>query len=262
VSEVGPTYRGEPCTTMATGIQTHVGCCGFVVAQEQYFRLFKVIEIQQTFYQLPRLRTAEKWRKAAPDDFEFTLKAWQLITHEPSSPTYRRLGTKIEPAEMGEYGSFRSTAAVKDAWARTAMFARALGAKIVVFQCPASFRATKEHVGNLRAFFAGIDREGLQFAWEPRGAWPNRLVKDLCGELDLIHCVDPFRSEAQHGEIQYFRLHGVTGYQYRYNDGELERLKRWVEDKSTYVLFNNNWMKEDALRFLEMTGGGQISADR
>jgi uncharacterized protein YecE (DUF72 family) len=246
---------------MQNSVQPHIGCCGFVVAQEQYFRLFKVIEIQQTFYQLPRLQTAEKWRKHAPDDFEFTLKAWQLITHEPSSPTYRRLGRKIEPAEMGEYGSFRPTAAVKDAWARTAMFARALGAKIVVFQCPASFRPTAEHVGNLRAFFTAIDRGGLQFAWEPRGAWPSRLVKDLCRELDLLHCVDPFHSQPQHGKIQYFRLHGVTGYQYRYNDGELERLKKWAGTKATYVLFNNDSMKEDALRFLKMTGGGEFSAD-
>ena len=242
-------------------IETHVGCCGFVVAQEQYFRLFKVIEIQQTFYQLPRPQTAEKWRKAAPDDFEFTLKAWQLVTHEPSSPTYRRLGKKIEPGETDQYGSFRPTAAIRDAWARTAMFARALGAKIVVFQCPASFRPTAEHVRNLRAFFSGIDRERLQFAWEPRGAWPKGLVQELCRELDLIHCVDPFHSQPHHGEIQYFRLHGVTGYQYQYNDGDLQRLKRWVGNKETYVFFNNNSMKEDALRFLEMTNGGEVTTD-
>ena len=245
---------------MRMNIETHVGCCGFVVAQEQYFRLFKVIEIQQTFYQLPRLQTAERWRKAAPNDFEFTLKAWQLITHEPSSPTYRRLGSRIEAAEMDQYGSFRPTAAVRDAWARTAMFARALGARIIVFQCPASFRPTAEHVGNLRAFFGGIDREGFQLCWEPRGAWPSRLVHELCRELDLIHCVDPFHSQPEHGEIRYFRLHGVTGYQYRYDDGELERLKRWVGQKATYVLFNNDSMKEDALRFLEMTRGGEVSA--
>jgi uncharacterized protein YecE (DUF72 family) len=246
---------------MATGIQTHVGCCGFVVAQERYFRLFKVIEIQQTFYQLPRLGTAEKWRKAAPADFEFSLKAWQLITHEPSSPTYRRLGKKIEPAEMDAYGSFRATTAVKDAWARTAVFARALGAKIVVFQCPATFRPTAEHVANLRAFFSEIDREGFRFCWEPRGAWPSHLVQKLCQELDLIHCVDPFRGEPQHGEIQYFRLHGITGYRHRYTDGDLQQLRGWVERTPTYVLFNNDGMKEDALRFLEMTRGGEVSAD-
>jgi uncharacterized protein YecE (DUF72 family) len=238
--------------TMQMGRHLRIGCCGFIVAQAQYFRFFKVIEIQQSFYQLPRLQTAEKWRSFAPEDFEFTLKAWQLITHEPSSPTYRRLGKKIEPGKMDQYGSFRPTGAVRDAWARTAVFARALGARLIVFQCPASFRPTEEHVGNLRAFFSGIDREGFRFCWEPRGAWPSPLVRRLCQELDLIHCVDPFQVEPQHGEIQYFRLHGITGYRYRYTDRDLEKLREWAERKPTYVLFNNDGMKEDALRFLEM----------
>jgi uncharacterized protein YecE (DUF72 family) len=72
--------------------------------------------------------------------------------------------------------------------------------------------------------------------------------------------VDPFRSESQHGEIQYFRLHGITGYQYRYTDEDLKKLRGWVEEKPTYVLFNNDVMKEDALRFLEMTKGGKRGA--
>jgi len=54
-----------------------------------------VVEVQQTFYQIPRIATGKRWREEAPPDFEFTMKAWQLITHEPSSPTYRRLRTVI-----------------------------------------------------------------------------------------------------------------------------------------------------------------------
>ena len=78
--------------------QIKVGCCGFSMAQQDYFQRYHLIEIQQTFYQPPQLRTAEKWRASAPRQFEFTLKAWQLITHEPSSPTYRRLKKKIKAA--------------------------------------------------------------------------------------------------------------------------------------------------------------------
>ena len=103
--------------------KTKVGCCGFVVSQQEYFQLFNLIEIQTTFYQLPRLQTAEKWRATAPQGFEFTIKAWQLITHEPSSPTYRRLRSKIDPTKLDHYGSFRVTPEVLEAWNRTAMFA-------------------------------------------------------------------------------------------------------------------------------------------
>jgi uncharacterized protein YecE (DUF72 family) len=58
------------------------GCCGFPKARKVYYDSFKVVEVQQTFYQPPALKTIEKWRAQAPGDFEFTLKAWQLITHE------------------------------------------------------------------------------------------------------------------------------------------------------------------------------------
>jgi uncharacterized protein YecE (DUF72 family) len=93
-----------------------VGCCGFTVSQREYFKLFNHIEIQQTFYQLPRLQTAEKWRQIAPTGFEFTIKAWQLITHEATSPTYRRLGKKVPASEADRYGRFRPTWEVVEAW--------------------------------------------------------------------------------------------------------------------------------------------------
>jgi uncharacterized protein YecE (DUF72 family) len=59
-----------------------IGCCGFPVAQARYARHFPVVEVQQTFYQVPSLATLAGWRERLPSDFEFTLKAWQLITHE------------------------------------------------------------------------------------------------------------------------------------------------------------------------------------
>ncbi len=227
-----------------------VGCCGFVVAQRQYYRLFEVIEIQQTFYRLPRLETAAKWRASAPEGFEFTMKASQLITHEPSSPTYRRLGRSIEGSHYRRYGRFRSTPEVLEAWEQTAAFAVTLSATLVVFQCPASFRSTMENVANLREFFRRIDRRSLRLAWEPRGAWAPELVQELCSELELIHCVDPFKNQPVYGDFQYFRLHGVTGYDYQYSDGELNQIRQWAEPKPSYVMFNNTWMKDDALRFL------------
>lgn len=237
---------------MQAKAEINVGCCGFAVSQQKYFQLFKLIEIQNTFYQLPLLRTAEKWRSSAPQGFEFTVKAWQLITHEPTSPTYRRLKKKIEPANSAHYGRFRATAEVMEAWHRTAMFARGLGTSIVVFQCPASFHPTNENVANMRVFFNRIDREGFRFVWEPRGAWPEELIRRLCEEIQLIHCVDPFKNKPQFGEFQYFRLHGITSYSYHYTDADLRRLKKWAEKKPTYLLFNNKWMKEDALRFMKL----------
>lgn len=59
----------------------HVGTCGFAEAQDDLFRDFSILEVQKTFYQPPKVETAQRWRRKAPSDFVFTMKAWQLITH-------------------------------------------------------------------------------------------------------------------------------------------------------------------------------------
>jgi len=229
-----------------------VGCCGFPRAQTLCYEKLDVVEIQQVFYRPPRLSTVERWRRQAPPDFTFTLKAWQLITHEPSSPTYRRLRMEL-PAPPDRYGSFRPTAEVYEAWERSRELALALQAPILLFQCPASFTPTEEHKVNLRSFFRKIDRRGLALAWEPRGEWADEEIAELCQELNLIHAVDPFQRLPVTNEVAYFRLHGRGGYRYQYTDQELAQLAEWCAPYPTvYCLFNNTSMFEDALRFREL----------
>jgi uncharacterized protein YecE (DUF72 family) len=225
-----------------------VGCCGFPRRPEEYARHFPVVELQQTFYRLPRPETAARWRARVPAGFEFTLKAWQLITHPPTSPTYRRLGRAILEAQRSRYGFFAPTDEVRAAWAETLEIARILAAAIVIFQCPASFTPERAHVADLRRFFMAIPRDGLRFAWEPRGEWPGPTVAALCRELDLIHCVDPFVGPSRHGRPRYWRLHGRGGYRYRYTDDDLRALRDRCRGPA-YVLFNNIGMWDDALRF-------------
>lgn len=220
----------------------------------EYTLHFRVVEVQQTFYQPPQISTLQRWRVEAPPSFEFTLKAWQLITHEARSPTYKRLKRELSEVERTQCGSFRLTPVVKEAWAQTLACAQALGARCILFQCPASFTPTHEHVTNMRRFFASIERdEGLQLLWEPRGGWADDLVRILCRELDLVHVVDPFVARTQTPDQCYYRLHGRKGWRYVYEDDELEELIAMLPSgRTSYVLFNNVHMREDAMRFLEL----------
>jgi uncharacterized protein YecE (DUF72 family) len=159
----------------------------------------------------------------------------------------------MEIDKPDRYGFFRPTDELLAAWERTKEVAEALEAQIVLFQCPASFTPTKEHIADVRAFFQAIERDSLLLAWEPRGEWKEEQIKRLCQELDLIHGVDPFQRLPIHGEIAYFRLHGIGGYRYRYTDEELSRLLRWCREyEKGYCLFNNISMFEDALRMKEV----------
>jgi uncharacterized protein YecE (DUF72 family) len=226
------------------------GSCGFRSSREKYYARFPVVEVQHTFYQPPSVSTLEGWRSEAPETFEFTLKAWQLITHEPRSPTYRRLRRKLTDRELADAGAFRNTPIVREAWEITAASALALRARSVLFQCPASFTPTEEHADAMRELITSIDRGDFRLCWEPRGGWPHDLVRDLCDELRLVHVVDPFADTSVTPDDIYFRLHGRTGYRYVYEDFELEELLEMMPAEGrSHVFFNNIAMREDAERF-------------
>lgn len=221
--------------------------------KQKLSEILPVAEVQQTFYQPPMIRTLEKWRSQVQHDFEFTIKAWQLITHPATSPTYRRLSPRVDRTSIHDAGFFRDTDIVQDAWQITVRCALALGASKVLFQCPASFKPTEENIRNIRKFAQSIERSGLTLLWEPRGDWPSGLVSELCSELELVHVVDPFKNETTASGLRYYRLHGIGGYRYQYSDEELEHLAELVsEDGLSYVMFNNTEMLEDAIRFQRM----------
>lgn len=231
-------------------MKVFVGCCGFPVNKKEYFKKLSLVELQSTFYEIPaKIETVKKWRKESPKNFEFTLKAFQVITHEISSPTYKRLKKKF--GNPKNYGFFKNTKEVFKAWEMTKKVAKTLGSKIIVFQSPASFEPKKENIENFRRFFKKIKEKHFFFAWEPRGKWDESLIKDLCQELNLIHCVDPFKQKPVFGKINYFRLHGKPDYNlyYKYTDSDLKELLKFCDKKENYVLFNNLPMFEDAQKF-------------
>jgi uncharacterized protein YecE (DUF72 family) len=231
-------------------MKVKIGCCGFPVARNKYYKAFPVVEVQRTFYQPPELTTIQKWRNEAPPGFEFTLKAWQLITHKPTSPTYRRLRMVIPEDIKKNYGFFKPTDKVFSAWEKIDQICQILRTKIIVFQCPPSFTPIKEHKDNLKRFFNSIKRRNYYFAWEPRGEWDEKEIRDLCEELNLIYCVDPFKNKPLPGKIKYFRLHGKGGYSYRYTNEDLRALREMhYEEVPFYYMFNNVYMFEDACRF-------------
>ncbi|MBA2378463.1 MAG: DUF72 domain-containing protein [Blastocatellia bacterium] len=227
-----------------------IGTCGFRGQKHEYAELLSCVEIQHTFYNPPQVKTLEKWSAEMPEGFEFTLKAWQLITHESTSPTYRRLRRKLTEKEADETGFFKPTEIVDEAWQVTRDCAVALGAQTVLFQCPAKFKQTAENLENIRKFFERIDRGGLNCGWEPRGPWDDEVVREVCEELDLWHVVDPFKVQTVTPERCYYRLHGVVRWRYTFEDGELDELVSLLPERGpSYVFFNNITMTEDAVRF-------------
>ena len=231
-----------------------VGLCGWTVGQAAYVQRFRLLEVQHTFYEPPDDALLARWRRSVPPGFAFTIKAWQVVTHESGSPTYRRLKRPLPAEHRGQVGAFRLTAPVLAAWRRTLECAAVLSAEAVLLQCPKSFRPTPDNVARLRAFLAEVERPAGRLLWEPRGDWPRALLEELCGELGLDHVVDPFSlsgaPETVTPEHTYYRLHGTSGMRHVHTDDELRRLRDLVADRpDPCVLFNNLPRTGDAERF-------------
>ena len=231
-----------------------VGTSGFGLAKKTYAQTFSCVEVQQTFYQPPQIKTLERWRREVPSDFEFTIKAWQLITHDAKSPTYRRLKHPLSEIEKLESGFFRLTPIVLEAWQTTLASAKALEARTILFQCPASFKQTDTNIANLENFFSSIDRpDHLSLCWEPRGDWQPPVVRSICTKLRLCHVVDPFLTKTETPNTYYFRLHGKNGWRYEYETSELTEFATELRKLGVgYVFFNNSKMTQDALRFCQI----------
>ncbi len=257
----------------------HIGCCGWSYLNEKefftkelldfqpglygagrssndsklqvYARLFNTVEINSTFYRLPRLSTAEKWRKEADavnPDFEFTVKAYQGITH------LHRFQSKTSPLN-GKKESLVFYEAVKE-------ICLALHAKLILFQTPASFKPSKENIDAMINFFEKINRKNITAVWEPRGEWYDdiALIKRVCLNCNLVHCVDPFRNDPLvfgEDKIAYLRLHGFgkpSMYRYNFSKEELLKLQRKIrllsnELNDIYIFFNNDMCYHNGREF-------------
>lgn len=241
--------------------QIKIGTCGFPVAQKKYYKEFPCIEINSTFYQIPPIKTATRWKTDATKvnpEFEFIIKSWQVITHKASSFTYKRMKEKFGNKE--NYGFFSATQEVFTAWQHTKEFAVELGCRKILFQCPASFTPEQKNLQNLYNFFKKIEKDRkkykFEFIIEVRGEkWDKKIVTKVCKELNLIHCVDPLYAEPFYGEYRYYRLHGLhignrLDYNYTFTDDELKKVYQMCDKELNYVMFNNSTMYEDAKRLI------------
>jgi len=243
-----------------------IGVCNFT---KKLYGLFNVVEVQKIFYNIPRKTTIKKWREEAPENFEFTFKVFQGLTHDKSSPTWRRFTGKLTATEMNLVGNLRITDVTKRFIDEMVDIAKILDSPVIVVQTPAKFKPSNENFNNAVEFFQ-VFEERLNRAkvksyigWEPRGDWlqmPEKIKSILHATNRVIHVVDPFFSTpVEITEVIYFRLHGkpYLNYKYQYTLQDFTKLRKTINEitemnaKKIYIMFNNVRMIDDAKRFLE-----------
>ncbi len=191
------------------------------IAPEQMLAFYSTklpaVEINNTFYRLPRREALESWAAQVPPDFRFAVKASQKITH------MKRLKNADD-----ETGYLMDVVGAME---------KKLG--VVFFQLPPNF---KKDVERLRAFLETLPK-GIPVAWEFRHAtWFDDEVYDLLRKHDAALCLADADDELEVPLVGtatwgYLRLRRPD-----YTDDELRKWYTWIRDqkwKNAFVFFKH-----------------------
>jgi len=237
----------------------HIGCSGFPVAQAKYFRRFSAVEIASTFQRLPRRSTLERWRRELPADAVISVCAWQPLTHPCTNASLPRIRPALSRRRMLRYGHFHAAPEVREAWLRFDEVLEVLRPRFILFRTPATFHPGADHLRDMYRFFKDMRRREAAPVWMPAGAaWNERLVGKVCGDLGLLHGVDPLRGRSVLDGMRYFRLAGRERFDRgcRYTDEELAQVAARCAGKPTFVFFDTNAMWRDAQRLQALVDRG------
>jgi uncharacterized protein YecE (DUF72 family) len=183
-----------------------------------YASKFPVVEINNTFYRLPKESVIQSWASQVPEGFTFTIKASQRITH------FARI--KPESASALEY-LLKTTST--------------LGARLgpILFQLPPNMKKDLERLRGFLAMLPADRRFTVEFRHE---SWFDEDVFDALRERDVPMCVidqpdfsSPVVSTASWG---YARLHRF--------DYDATALASWAKQLSghswsdAYVVFKHD----------------------
>ncbi len=247
-----------------------VGTCGQVVAWQKFFDLFSALEINATFYKFPTERQVKNWKKYLKEGKEkgafLSMKAHQLFTHPLRSPTWKR--SEFSPEERKRLkdlvGCLKWNDFTRGQLERTKILLEELVLDFLLFQLPAACEAEKEQIlPFLRQAREMLTRWGigLEIRWEDRTLLEEAYAEGITPVFDPFLEPDLREEFFPKLDFLYLRLHGEKGpggrinYRHRYEDQELNTLKDWLFEAKAEricVLFNNVYMKEDALRFEEL----------
>ncbi|MFN7135429.1 MAG: DUF72 domain-containing protein [Myxococcales bacterium] len=209
---------------------------------ERYCQVFSTVELNTTFYRLPKPEAVDRWREESPAGFVFACKGSRFLTHMK----------RLTDTTVGVARYF-------DVVLR-------LGDKLgpILWQLPPQM--TKPDPERLRRFLRAMP-EGTRHVVEFRSAaWYTDEICDVLDEAGAAFCEHDLvaaRPPRFTGGFRYLRFHGASGkYHGRYGREGLEPwardLKAWRRrGREAFVYFNNDLHGHalyDALVLSELLG--------
>lgn len=194
---------------------------------ELYASHFDTVEVNATFYRLPRRETVQAWASHTPEGFTFAVKASRYLTHikrlRDIGEGMARFYDRLEPLAQS----------------------RRLGP--ILWQLPESFHRDDNRLNEwLQRLPSGMHtiefRHASWFTPEVLSALQGRDVALAIGD----HPDRPFQTHEVTATWRYVRFHyGTRGRGGNYSASELDRwatlVGQWRRQTDVFAYFNNDW---------------------
>lgn len=204
-----------------------------------YSSVFSTVEVNTTFYHLPRQTTIENWHSQVPENFVFSLKASRYITH-------RKRLHECHDAILLFYKVIQD---LKNK------------AGPILFQLPPSFKMNKERLIE----FIDCLNNNHTYVFEFRhDSWFVDEIYELLLKNKIALCISDLNGTVSPEEITadftYIRLHGPKdSYQGYYGIPKLKpwknKIEKWATQIGVYCYFDNDekgYAIQDAKTLLEL----------
>ena len=218
---------------------------------DYYLRDFDTVELNNTFYHLPKETSFQSWKRSVPSGFLFAVKGSRFITHM----------IKLKDPDRGIWNFIP----------RAQLLGRKLGP--VLWQLPPGW---KVNVERLDEFLHKLPNR-VRYAFELRNpTWMTDAVLEVLRKHNAAFCIYELAGYQSPLELTadwtYIRLHGPTQFKYQgsYSNAQLAAWARRIDDWSgrldaAYVYFDNDdsaYAVNNALTLKDMWSGGLQPAGR
>ena len=206
-----------------------------------YSEVFNFVEVNYTFYEYPDTRMVEEWRRKVPDNFTFSVRCNQDLTH--------RIGLKPVDEAYEVIG-------------RMVSYCGILKAPFLVLETPASYVMDQEAVDGVRNFLSSANLRGVRLVWEIRAPvtplWVNLML-----DLNAVQCVDlSGETPSIDSDIVYSRLFGKGKHNiWQFTDDELLAVDQEIESISPRIAalsYHGVRMNIDAARYMQYKRTGKF----
>jgi uncharacterized protein YecE (DUF72 family) len=189
-----------------------------------YRQYFDTVEINNSFYRLPKEETLQAWNDTVPHYFVYVVNPRRFITH---------IKKLLDPPQSSQLF-----------FDRIATLREKIGA--ILFQLPPMMKSNYERLAN----FLEQLPVGYRYVFEFRNTdWYREEIYALLQKYNCAFCI--YELEGHYSPVEvtadfvYVRLHGPGNkYQGSYSDETLgewaAQCKQWLKTKDVFVYFDND----------------------